>query len=446
MPITARFVVQSTIVFLTIGFLALLAEVGTTIWLSQKAQTYQAETETQRAVRIAAVELRNALVSAETSQRGYLISGNEIYLAPYDTAKATALRELDRLTTMLAEQADKKRLLARLGEVVREKFEELDRTAKLKRDFKDADALAVFRTNRGKTLSDEANLFLSAIIRTTDERLAFSTAEQTANATWLRWVSLAGGLVIVAVVAGVLITLLRYAAEAAQARDEVRSLNASLEDRVARRTEDLARARDHAQALVAEVNHRVANSLAIVSGLVRLQANTVKEPALKAAFAETDGRILAVAAVHKQLYNSPDVRTVDLDEYLAAVLINLETTMKAEGHGAWLHLDLAPVKLRTDAAVNLGIIAAEWVTNAFKYAYPGRGGQIRVRLREPDGDRTELTVEDDGIGRAEGVVQGSGLGSRIVKAMAATMKADVAYLAGNPGTHARLSFAVQERA
>ena len=131
-----------------------------------------------------------------------------------------------------------------------------------------------------------------------------------------------------------MITVLRYAAEAARARDEVRVLNASLEHRVERRTADLSRARDHAQALVAEVNHRVANSLALVSGLVRLQSNALKDPALKAALAETDNRILAVAAVHQRLYSSPDVSTVDLEEYLAAVLKNLETAMKAEGHGA----------------------------------------------------------------------------------------------------------------
>ena len=94
--------------------------------------------------------------------------------------------------------------------------------------------------------------------------------------------------------------------------------------------------------------------------------------------------------------------------------------------------------------MNLGIIAAEWVINAFKYAYPGRAGEVRVRLREPGVGRAELTVEDDGVGRAEGPAQGTGLGSRIVKAMAATMGADVTYTAGNPGTLARLSFALQQ--
>ena len=175
MPITARFVVQSTIVFLTIGFMALLGVVGTTFWLTEKAQVYQAEAGAQRDIRVSAVELRNALVRAEASQRGYLIGGNEIYLAPYDSAKATAERELQRLRMQLAARQGTERMLTRLGAVVEAQFDELDRTTKLKRDFNDAEAMALFRTNRAKALSDKANLFLSAIIRATEEKLAASS-------------------------------------------------------------------------------------------------------------------------------------------------------------------------------------------------------------------------------------------------------------------------------
>ena len=86
MPISSRFVVQSTIVLLAVGFLTLLAIVGMTIWLGN-AQVYFNEAFEARDIRTAAVELRNAVQSAESSQRGYLVTGNEIYLAPYDTAR-----------------------------------------------------------------------------------------------------------------------------------------------------------------------------------------------------------------------------------------------------------------------------------------------------------------------------------------------------------------------
>jgi two-component sensor histidine kinase/CHASE3 domain sensor protein len=444
MPISGRFVIGTTIVFLTIGFLMLVGIVGTNVWLSDRAQTYATNTIDARDIRIAAVELRNAVQSAEASQRGFLVSGNEIYLAPFDTNRASAERHLEALRRLLAADASASGLLSRLTEVLTQKFEDMDATTKLKRDQRDADALAIFQTNKGKALADEANLFLSAIIRKADERLTDNVMEQTSNADWLRIFSIIGGLVIIGVVGAVMITVLRYAREIVRARDEVRIVNSSLEQRVERRTHALAEARDRAEVLVTEVNHRVANSLSLVAAFVSLQARTLKDGPSRDALRETEARISAIAAVHKRLYISPDARVVELDQYLPSLLGNLATSMNADGHGASLRYDVSPLKMSTDASIHLGIIVTEWVTNAFKYAYPDRRGEVRVGLRRlPDG-RGELAVEDDGAGLREGVTQGSGLGTRIVKAMAETMRADIFYAPRNPGTSAKLIFPCSE--
>jgi two-component sensor histidine kinase len=441
MPITSRFVVRSTIGLLAVGFLALLGIIGMTMWLGERAQVYFNDAIEARDTRGSAVELRNAVQTAESSQRGFLVTGNEIYLAPYGSAKALALRQLDTLRRTLRPYADSEVMLSRLATIIAEKFTEMDQTIALKTELRDADALALFRTNRGKALMDEANVFLSGIISAADARLTAGVSEQRANAAMLRWVSIGGGIVIVLVVAGVIVTVVRYTREIALARDEVRDLNTSLEGRVTARTADLARARDRAEVLVAEVNHRVANSLSLVAALVKLQSNAVKEQAAKDALAETQARIFAISLIHKRLYSSSDVRVVALDEYLSSLLDHLETSMRGEGLGASLRYQLEPLTLQTDASINLGVVVTEWVTNAFKYAYPDRRGEVRVRLkRMPDG-QCELVVEDDGVGRSEdAAAKGTGLGTRIVKAMAQTMGAEIQYLARAPGSAARLVF------
>lgn len=442
MPISSRFVVQSTIVLLGVALLTLLAIVGTTIWLGERAQVYFNEVIEARDTRGAAVELRSALQTAESAQRGFMVTGNEIYLAPYDSAKVLVERQLETLKRALAANPDAEALLARLAAIVAEKMSEMDMTISLKGDRRDGEALAILRTNRGKALMDEANVFLSGIVRTADQRLTEGVAEQRANALMLRWVSIVGGLVIVLVVGGFTLTVLRYAREVAQARDEVRGFNATLEDRVSRRTADLAQARDRAEVLLAEVNHRVANSLTLVASLVRLQANALKDQAAKDALEETQGRILAISLVHKRLYSSGDVRFVELDGYLSSLLEHLETSMRAEGHGgASLRHEIEPLKLPTDSSVNLGVVVTEWVINAFKYAYPDQPGEVRVRLQRLPEGRAELVVEDDGVGRKEGgPVIGTGLGTRIVKGVAAAMRAEVEYQKRQPGTAARLIF------
>jgi two-component sensor histidine kinase/CHASE3 domain sensor protein len=443
MPLTSRFVVRSTISLLAVGFLTLLGIVLMTSWLNERAQTYFNEVMEARTTREAAVELRNALQAAESSQRGFLYTDNEIYFEPYKGDKTLALRQLDRLKAALAPYPEAEAMLRRLDEIVPEKFVEMDHVIALMRQHKADEALALVRTNRGKQLMDEAHVFLTGIIVKADERLTTGVDEQRRNAAALRWASIAGGLVIVLVVGGVVTTAARYTRELGQARDQVRALNANLEQRVEERTADLARARDRAEVLLSEVNHRVANSLTLVTSLVHLQRNAVADQAAKTALDETQARIFAISSVHRRLYTSGDVRFVSLDEYLSSLLDQLATSMRNEGHGATLRYQLEPLQLPTDASVNLGVVAIELVTNAFKYAYPDRNGEVRVRLKNLPDRKVELVVEDDGVGFTDGApARGTGLGTRIVKAMAATMNADIQYVARTPGTGARLTFAL----
>jgi two-component sensor histidine kinase/CheY-like chemotaxis protein len=207
--------------------------------------------------------------------------------------------------------------------------------------------------------------------------------------------------------------------------------------------EEVRAARDRAEVLLSEVNHRVANSLALVASFVSLQKNAIVDQVAKDALDETQARIYAIASVHQCLYNSGDVRRVALDEYLRALLQHLETSMRGQGLGSALRYEIAPLHLHIDATINLGIVVTEWVTNAFKYAYPDRSGDIRVFLRQLADDEIELAVEDDGAGRDDGPAKGTGLGTRIVKAVAASMGAEIEYKQRHPGTLARLILTVR---
>jgi two-component sensor histidine kinase len=198
--------------------------------------------------------------------------------------------------------------------------------------------------------------------------------------------------------------------------------------------------------LLSEVNHRIANSLALVSSLVSLQSKSLGDEAARKALAETQDRIFAISLVHRRLYSSNTIGVVTLDEYLKGLLDHLQTSLRSEGQGATVSYELSPVQLTTDASVNLGVIVTEWVTNAFKYAYPDGSGEIRVRVAPLEDGKVELVVEDDGVGRAEGApAKGTGLGSRIVTAMAASLGGTITYRARDPGTEARLVFNSQQK-
>lgn len=425
---------------LTVGFLALIVIVGTTIWLVERGNSLFEQSALQRSIRIVAVDLRDHLRTAESSQRGFLLTGNQIYLAPYDTSKTRARQELVDLGRMIAPDAPNRPMLPRLSEAVGEKIAEMDSSIALKSAGRDAEAMAVLQSNRGKTLMDEINVFLYGAILTADENGTLYSAEQQRNASLLRWISAVAAVVIILVVLVVAFTVYRNGQDLKLARDEVRAINLTLEERVKTRTVDLAMARERAEVLLTEVNHRVANSLQLVAALVGMQMRAVTDTAAKDALRETQSRINAISLIHKSLYTSGDVTNVALNDYLGAMLGNLETAMKKDGHTAILKCYLEPVSLSTDASVSLGVAVQELVTNAFKYAYPDeKPGEVRVRLKRLEGGKAELTVEDDGVGMAPNATHaGTGLGSKIIHTMASALKTHVEYINRAPGTSARL--------
>jgi len=424
---------------LMLGFLALIVIVGTNMWLVARGNSLLEQSALQRTIRVAAVELRDHLRTAESSQRGFLLTGNEIYLAPYDTAKTRARQELDDLGRLMAPDAPNRAMLPRLSTAVDEKIAEMDNSIALKSAGRDPEALALLQRNRGKMLMDEINVFLFGALLIADENATLNSAEQQRNASLLRWISAGAAVVITLVVLVVAFTVYRNRQDLKRARDEVREINLNLEERVKIRTADLVLAWERAEVLLTEVNHRVANSLQLVGVLVQMQMRAVTDTAAKDALRETGSRINAISLIHKSLYTSKDVTNVALDDYLGAMLANLETAMKKDGHTAILKCYLEPISLRTDASVSLGVAVQELVTNAFKYAYPGEPGEVRVRLTRLGNDQAELTVEDDGVGMAPHAKQaGTGLGSKIIQSMASALKTHVEYINRSPGTVARL--------
>ena len=431
---------------LVIGFLALFAVVGMTMWLGERSNSLFQDATLQRDTRIAAVELRDALRTAESSQRGYLLTGNEIYLAPYDTAKERARQQMSDLDRRVVTALEPPPFLSRLREAVNEKLGEMDQSVALKRAGSDADALSIIRSNRGKALMDEINVYLYGAMLDADEKSTLFEVERKNNSAMLRWVSIIATFVIVLVVAAVAFTVYRNRREITQARDEVRAINLTLEERVETRTLELALARERAEVLLSEVNHRVGNSLQLVAALVHMQSNTLTDESAKGALKETETRIQAISQIHKSLYTSSDVTSVALHDYLGVMLENLGAAMHNDGHTARLTNALDPVLLPTDQSISLGVIVTELVTNAFKYAYPaGQSGDICVMLRKLQEGRAELVVQDDGIGLGATVHPGgTGLGSKIIAAMAAALKTKVEYINRVPGTAARLVFSTAQ--
>jgi two-component sensor histidine kinase/CHASE1-domain containing sensor protein len=184
------------------------------------------------------------------------------------------------------------------------------------------------------------------------------------------------------------------------------------------------RARRASDILRQEVNHRVGNSLALVSSLLSLQLRRTPAGEARDAIQEALARISAVAQVHKRLNYSETTSSVNMSEFLTNLVEDLQTQMVADPEMIDVKMRLEPLEMTTAQALPMGVIIAELVTNSIKYAFPEGRGVIEVALWR-DGSGTCFAVRDNGIGFGAHAPAGSGLGGRIIEAMAAQLGAQV---------------------
>lgn len=166
------------------------------------------------------------------------------------------------------------------------------------------------------------------------------------------------------------------------------------------------------ETLIKEVNHRVQNSLQLVVAFLAMQANAENDETLTRHLGEAQRRLSAVALVHRRLYSEDTVTVIDLGRYIEDLLAEMQSSMGDEWTGR-LTMDLAPLLISADAAVQVGLVLVELVINAQKYAYGGKPGPIAITL-EKVRNRFRLTVADRGQGRTG---NRTGFGTRMLGAM-----------------------------
>jgi len=233
-------------------------------------------------------------------------------------------------------------------------------------------------------------------------------------------------------VKGDFIPLLHVAAEGALRQAESQKARTEAEAEIHASRDRYAALAAERELLLREVNHRVGNSLQIIASLLHLQASSAALDEVKAALTNAMGRVAAVAQVHRRLYTSQDLKSVSLNQYLDSLLEDLRRS--AEGDRmSHLTLKAETIDIDPDRAVAVGIIVNELVMNAVKYAY-----HVEFAARDDD---LVLSIADNGVGdQARVDPRSTGMGQRIVAAMATKLDAIVERDPDHAGTRIVLRF------
>jgi len=115
--------------------------------------------------------LYRRLVDAETGQRGYVLTGDPAYLAPYQKARTALGAEQSAVRWLVGDDPVAAALLARLRQLVAAKLAELAQTIKARDTAGEAAAVAIIRTGRGHALMGQIRAGLDALAARAHDRL-----------------------------------------------------------------------------------------------------------------------------------------------------------------------------------------------------------------------------------------------------------------------------------
>jgi two-component sensor histidine kinase len=200
--------------------------------------------------------------------------------------------------------------------------------------------------------------------------------------------------------------------------------------------------------LVAEANHRVANSLALLGGLVRMQARAIGKNSqahsngeIRMLFDGVAARIATIGQLHRMLASMPSEGSIPLNAHLNDVCASLITAFSSEQQPVAIEHRGSDCQVLAKHVQPITLIVCEVLTNALKYSHPA-GAPVRLEVsceNGPDGTLM-VSVSDDGIGLPEGFdpLKDGGIGFQIIRALTTEIGASLDVRSDNLGVVFRI--------
>ena len=192
--------------------------------------------------------------------------------------------------------------------------------------------------------------------------------------------------------------------------------------------------------LLKEIHHRVKNNLQIISSLIVLQEQNVKDERILRIFKDFQSRIKVMALIHQTLYNSEDLNKIHISNYIKNLVNNLFKVYSANSRQIKLQLNIENIDFSLDNAIPCGLIINELVSNSLKHAFSkNKDGKIIVTLKKTNNNKKLLDVYDNGIGFPKDVdyINPDTLGLKLISTITKQMDGKIS-IEKNNGTHVKI--------
>ncbi|WP_295960637.1 CHASE3 domain-containing protein [Rhodoferax sp.] len=346
--------------------------------------------------------LVDGVVNAETSERGYLVTGRAEYRAPYDEAIKKVSTSLEYLVPYYSNKPEAAVILSRLQTATETKLSELALTIQLIDEGKPEAAKEIMMSDIGKEQ-------MEIVRKTTNELQDYELRNITQNrqgiyaSLMLSHIGVAG-LMVLGLLA--LFMYLRQIFLFTQQQIELqRMLQAErnqLEAEVLERTAQLTQLAQHLQTAREDERNRLARNLHDDLGSLltsaKLDAARIKSRLMATAPEALDLLAHLVSTLNSGIALGrriiEDLRPSALSNLGLVSTLEILAREFADSTEVQVHTTLAPVELNPAAELMVYRLVQEAITNITKYA---KAKQVWIELGTHNNE-VEVSVRDDGVG------------------------------------------------
>jgi len=356
----------------------------------------------QGAARTAIQTLWRSLIDAETGQRGYLLTGRQEYLHPYDEGKAEAARTLAWLEQYYAGDPYTAGLVARVGNASKAKLSELSETIQLHDHGAPNSWQDLMLSNIGQEQMETVRSVSKSLLK-------FETDRVEAARVKVSQTLLLNRIGVTAMTALSLLALFMYLRKAAalvdqreEQRLQVQAERDQLEIEVTRRTQQLTELAAHLQTVREDERARLARELHDELGALLTSAK-LDVARLKSRLGSPTPEVAErVQHLTEALNNGialkrriiEDLRPSSLSNLGLVAALDILVNEWAARTEIPVESELKPVSLPSSGELTVYRLVQEALTNTAKYA---KASRVQVRLYEDHGI-ARISVRDNGVG------------------------------------------------
>lgn len=185
----------------------------------------------------------------------------------------------------------------------------------------------------------------------------------------------------------------------------IQNQNEMLEDLVAERTKKLetqnkiiSEKNEEKSIMMQEIHHRVKNNLQMINSMIRLQnRHQNNDNSSLDSLKEVERRIFTMALLHEKMYQSENLVSIDIKDYMTSIIDDLLQLYKSDVVYEYT-IETSHINLNAESVLYIGLLLNELITNSLKHAFKSQSsGYLYISLHETDTNKPyRLNVSNNG--------------------------------------------------